>query len=85
MPSEDFAYSLKLPYRKKCSLPECEHLSYDVSRFSIDGNTMDFCCTEHARIGKSRWEEKRKMGIRPGEPQRPTNPEENFESGNLPE
>lgn len=34
-----------------------------------DNHPLSFCSTDHARVGVGRWEEKKKLGVRPGQPQ----------------
>lgn len=37
-------------------------------RVNLDGHNISFCSNEHARVGVERWQEKVKLGIKPGQP-----------------
>ena len=77
MPSDNFAFSMTLPFKQKCQLPDCKRVGYKVSRLVIDGNKLDFCCAQHALVGRDRWAEKKKLGITPGKKPAPTgNPDQ---------
>ena len=75
-------FSVKLPYRVRCSLPECGKPVNLVFRETLDGIPSNFCSTPHANEGEKRWNEKKNLDIRLGVPARQTN---DFDSGNLPD
>lgn len=37
-------------------------------RATLDNNPINFCSNDHVRLGTDRWNEKKKMGVRPGVP-----------------
>lgn len=64
----NLSFGIKLPFRQQCNLPECQKPTNYVYRVNIDQHRLSFCSNDHARTGLSRWEEKKKLGIKPGMP-----------------
>ena len=69
-------FSVKLPYRVRCNLPDCQKPVNLVFKKSIEGNMNTFCSPYHANLGEERWEEKKKLNIQPGRPLPPDITEE---------
>lgn len=65
----NLSFSVKLPYKQRCVIPECQRAVDRVYRVNQDGHPLNFCSNDHARLGITRWEEKKKLGIKPGQPQ----------------
>lgn len=59
-------WAMKLPYRVRCELPDCQKPTNFIFKTEIDGNQVKFCSPYHARMGQDRWEEKKKLNIRLG-------------------
>lgn len=57
-------YSINLPYKTRCQLPDCRKPVNLVFRINVDGNPLNFCSTSHANTGESRWNEKIEKNIR---------------------
>ncbi len=57
-------FSVKLPYRIRCQIPECRKPTQLAFRKTIDGNQLTFCSTNHANLGEERWDEKKRLNVR---------------------
>ena len=60
-------FSLKLPYKVRCELGGCGKPVQLVFKMQMDGMTNTFCSPNHANLGLSRWEEKTKLNLKPGQ------------------
>lgn len=69
----------------KCQLPDCNQSTERVYRVNLDGYGLSFHSNDHARVGIDRWMEKKKMGIKPGQPRPKEEPGDIVETGNIPE
>jgi hypothetical protein len=69
MTTDNLSFGITLPYKQRCNLPDCTKATQRVYRVNVDDHGLSFCSNDHARVGLSRWEEKVKMGIRPGQKQ----------------
>lgn len=71
---QNLSFSIKLPYKVPCGLPDCRGINAPPvvtnrpHRVNLDGHQISFCSNQHARVGVERWQEKVKMGIKPGQP-----------------
>lgn len=71
---QNLSFSLKLPYKVQCQLPDCRGVNAPPvvtnrpHRVNLDGYSISFCSNDHARVGIERWQEKVKLGIKPGSP-----------------
>lgn len=75
---------LNLQSKKRCEI--C-HRAVDTGyKIEIDGYNIFICSGLHAEIARQRWQEKKKLGIKPGQPIPPkTNPIEDEALGeNIP-
>lgn len=61
-------FSLKLPYKIRCNLPDCGKPVHLVFKMQLDGMMNAFCSPAHANLGENRWEEKKRLNIKPGQP-----------------
>ena len=50
-----------------------------------DNYSLTFCSNDHARIGITRWEEKKKLGIKPGRQVRHEDPTDEYVGDNMEE
>ena len=57
-------FSIKLPYKMRCNLPDCRKPVQLIFRKTIDGNPLNFCSTNHANVGEERWHEKIEKNVR---------------------
>jgi hypothetical protein len=57
-------FSVNLPYKTRCQLPECRKPVNLVFRKTIEGNPLTFCSTAHANLGEERWLEKLEKNVR---------------------
>ena len=76
-------YSVTLPYKVRCGIPECGKPINHVFKKELDGIMINFCSPYHARLGEDRWMEKKDQGITPGMPPKPK--DEEFISDNTDE
>ena len=60
-------FSLRLPYKVRCNLPDCGKPVHLVFKMQMDGMTNTFCSPSHANVGMSRWEQKKKLDLKPGQ------------------
>jgi hypothetical protein len=71
---QNLSFSIRLPYKVQCQLPDCRGtnnppvVTNRPHRVNLDGYNISFCSNQHARVGVERWQEKVKMGIKPGQP-----------------
>lgn len=79
-------YESNIPYRVKCDTPECERLVTHVFRtVRQEGNStypITCCSREHNLLCQQRWDEKKKLDIRVGIPQKETI-EDEYEGDNI--
>lgn len=68
MADNNLSFGVTLPFKQRCALPDCAVATNRVYRVNVDGYNLSFHSNDHARIGISRWEEKKKLGIKPGQP-----------------
>ena len=70
--SPTLSFLTKLPNNMKmrCQLPDCQRAVNQIYRVDHDNYRLNFCSNDHARTGIARWDEKRKLNIKPGVPQR---------------
>lgn len=66
--NENLSFGITLPFDRRCDLPDCQKATRRVYRVNLDKYGLSFCSNDHARVGLSRWEEKKKAGIKPGMP-----------------
>ena len=59
-------WSQNLPYKMACQLPDCHKPVNRLYQTNIEGITAKFCSPQHAEVGIARWEEKKKLNIKPG-------------------
>jgi hypothetical protein len=58
----------------QCQLPDCRGkdsppiVTNRPHKINVDGYSINFCSNDHARVGLTRWEEKKKLGVKPGQP-----------------
>lgn len=64
----NLSFGITLPFRQPCQLPDCQKPTNRVYRVNVDDYNLSFCSNDHARLGLTRWEEKKKLGIKPGSP-----------------
>lgn len=60
--------NIALPYKVRCDLPDCRKPSQQVYRIIVDDFRVTCCSPQHARLGESRWEEKKRLDVRMGVP-----------------
>lgn len=73
MSSGNPIFTVKLPYKVRCNLPECGKPVNVVFKQNMEGMMNTFCSPHHARIGEERWNEKKDVRI--GVPPQKTNEE----------
>ena len=84
MADTNLSFSITLPFKQRCMLPDCGIATKRVYKVNQGGYNLSFHSNDHARIGIARWEEKKRLGITPGNP-RPKIDEEEFTGDNLQE
>ena len=60
-------FSVRLPYKIRCQLPECGKPVHLAFKMEMDGMMNTFCSPDHANVGLGRWEEKKRLNLKPGE------------------
>lgn len=76
-------YDFKSDSNVHCELPECNKVTTHVFRIYKEGISINTCSTYHANEVDKRWEEKKKLNIRMGVPQKEEN--EVYEGDNIEE
>lgn len=66
---QNLSFSVKMPYKVRCMIPECGKAIQQVYRVSLDGHSINMCSNDHARLGITRWQDKKARGITPSSPQ----------------
>lgn len=61
-------FSVKLPYKVRCQLPDCGRaINLAFKQAMVDGTMCTFCSSQHAAVGFSRFREKIEKNIHPPE------------------
>ena len=74
--NQNLSFSVKLPYKVMCMLPDCRGVNNPPvvtdrpHKIMVDGYSINLCSNDHARVALTRWGEKKKLGLKPGVPQR---------------
>lgn len=81
--STNLSFGITLPFKTRCNLPDCQVATNRVYRVNIDGYVINFHSNDHARLGIERWQEKKKMGLKPGQPIRKEDPANEMVGDNM--
>lgn len=66
MVDTNLSFTIKMPYKVRCQLPDCAKAVNYVHKVNQDGYSINFCSNDHARVGIERWADKKARGITPG-------------------
>jgi hypothetical protein len=76
MADQNLSFSIRMPYKVRCNLPDCGKAVNQVYKVGLDGYSINFCSNDHARTGITRWQDKIARGIKPGQKVAPVNDDE---------
>ena len=61
-------FTVNLPYKVRCNIPDCGKPSNKVFKLNLDETMVTTCSPYHARLAEQRWQEKKDKNIRPNTP-----------------
>lgn len=65
-------FTVNLPYKVRCNLPDCGKPSNKVFKQNLDDTMVTCCSPYHSRLAEERWNEKKDKNIKPGVPLPPS-------------
>lgn len=79
----NLSFGITLPFKQRCQLPDCAVATNRVYRVTMGEYNLTFHSNDHARLGIQRWMEKEKLGIKPGQPIKQEDPNDQYTGDNL--